>query len=62
MAISASNALGLEFSGVDIIGEHNPVVLEVNPSPGFMIGMITKQDIVGLIVDHLKEKYDKYYN
>jgi ribosomal protein S6--L-glutamate ligase len=36
LAIRASNAIGLNFAGVDIImGEDGPLVLEVNLSPGF---------------------------
>ena len=57
MAIAAVQSLGLEFAGVDIIGEYEPRVLEVNPSPGFAIEHITDEDIAGQIMDYLKGLY-----
>lgn len=35
LAISAASAVGADYSGVDIINAKQPLVLEVNSSPGF---------------------------
>ncbi len=52
IARAAAAALELEIAGVDLIQTHHgPVVLEVNPSPGFeALETATGEDIAGAIV------------
>lgn len=46
LAINATAALKLPYAGVDIIDSVNgPLVLEVNPSPGFAISSMTGTDV-----------------
>lgn len=58
LAISASNALGLHFSGVDIIETGSgPVVLEVNLSPGFEgFDKVYSADIAADVLDWALQK------
>ncbi len=54
VAVKASNALGLDVSGVDLVVDANGrvEVLEVNYSPGFRgIEAVTGLDIAGMIID-----------
>ncbi len=53
LAIKATAALGLPYSGVDIIdSDRGPLVLEVNPSPGFQISTITGVDVARELIVH----------
>ena len=55
IAIAAAKAVGLEIAGVDIIVDHTgePMVLEVNYSPGFKgLEKTTGLDIAGMIIDY----------
>lgn len=58
LAVDASKALGLHFSGVDIIETDNgPVVLEVNLSPGFEgFDKVYEADISMVVVDWAKSQ------
>ena len=52
VAIKAAGALGLEIAGVDLLQTNEgPVVLEVNPSPGFeALESVTGLNIAGAII------------
>lgn len=58
IAVSATQAIGLDIAGVDLIrSEQGLLVLEVNASPGLeMIEQVSQTDIAGLILDHLLYK------
>ena len=53
LAIEAAAALELEVAGVDLLQTNEgPVVLEVNPSPGFEeLELVTGIDIAGVIIE-----------
>ena len=53
LAIEAAAALELEIAGVDLLQTNEgPVVLEVNPSPGFEeLESVTGIDIAGAIIE-----------
>lgn len=54
IAIAAVDALELPYAGVDIIdSDEGPLVLEVNPSPGYAISEITGVDIAKEIIEHI---------
>lgn len=54
IALDAVTAHKLAYAGVDIIDSNNgPLVLEVNPSPGFKIATVTGIDVVEKIIDSL---------
>jgi RimK family alpha-L-glutamate ligase len=61
IAIRASQSLGLEYSGVDIIeSETGPKVTEVNAAPTWHgLQMVTDFDISDRIVEHVIEKVKK---
>lgn len=61
LAVSASNLLGCEISGVDILeGEKDPVILEVNSQPGWRgLQSVTKVNIADRIVNHILTKMRK---
>lgn len=51
LAIKAVKAFKLQYAGVDIIDSPNgPLVLEVNPSPGFAISKITGTDVAREVI------------
>jgi len=54
LALKATEAHGLLYAGVDIIdSERGPLILEVNPSPGFAISRISGVDVVAKLVAEL---------
>lgn len=55
LAIAAAAALELEIAGVDLLQTNEgPVVLEVNPSPGFEeLESVTGIDIAGVIIEFI---------
>lgn len=61
LAIKATQAMGLDVAGVDLIRSNNGLmVLEVNASPGLeMIEKVSQVDIAALMIDHLLEKLQK---
>jgi RimK family alpha-L-glutamate ligase len=59
LSIRASKALGLEYTGVDVLesGEGTPYVIELNSTPGWRgIQSVTKLDITKAIIDHVVSK------
>ena len=51
LAIRAVSAFGLPYAGVDIIASNKgPLVLEVNPSPGFGIQEVSDTDITAEVI------------
>ena len=57
LAVEAARALGLGHCGVDlVIGEDGPVVLEVNPTPGFLrLEEVTGIDVARALIEHAVE-------
>jgi ribosomal protein S6--L-glutamate ligase len=55
VAVQSAQIMGLRFAGVDMLeGEHGPLVMEVNSSPGLEgIETATDLDIAGAIVDYV---------
>ncbi|MFV2071039.1 MAG: RimK family alpha-L-glutamate ligase [Thermoanaerobaculales bacterium] len=55
LAVSAARILGLGHCGIDMVaGEHGPVILEVNPTPGFLcLEEATGVDVARALVEHL---------
>ena len=57
LAVKAVSALGINFAGVDLIdSRRGPLVLEVNPSPGFAIGAISGIDVAQEVIARFKEE------
>lgn len=57
MAISSLEILGLGYAGVDIIDSvRGPLVLEVNPSPGFGISDVVGKDVADGVIKAMKKK------
>lgn len=57
IAVLAAACLELPFCGVDIIdGPAGPLVLEVNPSPGFAIAEITEIPVPDIVANYYIEK------
>jgi len=54
LATAAAAALGLGHCGVDLLeGEDGPLVVEVNPTPGFLeLERVTGVDVAGALVGH----------
>ncbi|HLG25168.1 MAG TPA: RimK family alpha-L-glutamate ligase [Candidatus Gracilibacteria bacterium] len=53
LAVRASQALGLQIAGVDLLRSKNgPIVMEVNSNPGFFgLSRITGIDVAGEVID-----------
>ena len=58
LAIEATKALNLDFSGVDLLFDgEGYTVCEVNGIPGFRtIGLTSKENVPHLMLKHIKEK------
>lgn len=54
-AVRSAQIMGLKVAGVDMLeGEHGPLVMEVNSSPGLQgIETATQLDVAGAIVDYM---------
>ncbi|OFZ78661.1 MAG: hypothetical protein A2583_07085 [Bdellovibrionales bacterium RIFOXYD1_FULL_53_11] len=61
VAIKATQTLGLQVAGVDLMeSSHGPVVIEVNSSPGFEgIEQATGMNVAGKIVSHIAKTVKK---
>ena len=57
IAIHAAKAMGLRVAGVDLLrSNHEPVVIEVNSSPGLEgIEKATGIDVAGKIIDYINK-------
>jgi len=54
-AIKAAKAVGLSIAGVDLMrSNRGPLVLEVNPSPGFGIEHVTGRNVAEKIIEYLE--------
>lgn len=52
----AAKAMGLSICGVDMMrSDRGPLVLEVNPSPGFAIEKVTSRNVAGAIIDYVEQ-------
>jgi ribosomal protein S6--L-glutamate ligase len=55
-AQKAAKAMGLPICGVDMMrSDRGPLVLEVNPSPGFGIESVTSRNVAGKILDYVEQ-------
>jgi ribosomal protein S6--L-glutamate ligase len=56
VAQKAAKALGLSVCGVDMMrSDKGPLVLEVNPSPGFGIETVTGRNVAAKILDYIEQ-------
>ncbi len=56
VAQKAAKALGLSVCGVDLMrSDKGPLVLEVNPSPGFGIETVTDRNVAAKILDYVEQ-------
>jgi ribosomal protein S6--L-glutamate ligase len=60
LSVEASAAIGLEYSGVDILrseGDGEPYVIELNSTPGWQgLQSVTEKDVTALVVDYILSK------
>ena len=55
-ALRAAKAMGLSVCGVDMMrSSRGPLVLEVNPSPGFGIEHVTGRNVAARIIDYVEQ-------
>lgn len=55
-AQKAAKAMGLSICGVDMMrSDRGPLVLEVNPSPGFGIEQVTGRNVASKILDYIEQ-------
>ena len=55
-ALKAAKAIGLSVCGVDMMrSSRGPLVLEVNPSPGFIIEKVTGRNVAGKIIEYVEQ-------
>ncbi|HEX5394828.1 MAG TPA: RimK family alpha-L-glutamate ligase [Candidatus Saccharimonadales bacterium] len=55
VAVKAAKAMGLNIAGVDLIrSRRGPLVLEVNPSPGFAIEQVTGRNVAEKIIEYIE--------
>lgn len=55
-AIKAAKTMGLPFCGVDMMrSSRGPLVLEVNPSPGFGIEKVTGRDVAEKVIEYIEQ-------
>lgn len=59
-AQKAAKAMGLPVCGVDMMrSERGPLVIEVNPSPGFNIEKVTDRNVAAKIVEYIEQNAKK---
>lgn len=55
LAIKAAKTMGLNIAGVDLVrSKRGPLVLEVNPSPGFAIEQVTGRNVAEQIIEYVE--------
>lgn len=55
-ALRAAKAMGLSICGVDMMrSERGPLVLEVNPSPGFGVEKVTGRNVAEKIIEYIEQ-------
>ncbi len=55
-ALKAAKAMGLSICGVDMMrSDRGPLVLEVNPSPGFGIEKVTGRNVAEKIIEYIEQ-------
>jgi ribosomal protein S6--L-glutamate ligase len=55
VAVRAAKSMGLSIAGVDLIrSKRGPLVLEVNPSPGFAIEQVTGRNVAEKIIEYVE--------
>ncbi len=55
-AVKAARTMGLPICGVDMMrSERGPLVLEVNPSPGFGIEKVTGRNVAEKIIEYIEQ-------
>ena len=55
-ALRAAKAMGLSICGVDMMrSDRGPLVLEVNPSPGFGIEKVTGRNVSEKIIEYIEQ-------
>ena len=56
VAVKAAKAMGLPFCGVDMMrSSRGPLVLEVNPSPGFAIEKVTGRNVAEKVIEYIEQ-------
>ncbi len=56
IAVKAARAMGLSICGVDMMrSSRGPLVLEVNPSPGFGIEKVTDRNVAEKIIEYVEQ-------
>jgi len=61
LAVAASQAIGLKFSGVDLLKDPSGTsyVVEVNSNPGMSIVDVTGINVPALVVEYIEKNYQK---
>ncbi|OGL25602.1 alpha-L-glutamate ligase [Candidatus Saccharibacteria bacterium RIFCSPHIGHO2_12_FULL_49_19] len=55
VAVKAAKAVGLSIAGVDMMrSSRGPLVVEVNPSPGFAIEQVTERNVAEKIIEYVE--------
>ncbi len=55
-ALKAAKAMGLSICGVDMMrSDRGPLVLEVNPSPGFGVEKVTGRNVAEKIIEYIEQ-------
>lgn len=61
-AQKAARAMGLSICGVDMLrSKRGPLVLEVNPSPGFGIEKVTDRNVAEKIIEYIEQNATKQH-
>jgi len=56
----AAKAMNLPVCGVDMMrSERGPLVIEVNPSPGFAIEKVTNRNVAAKIIEYVEQNAKK---
>jgi ribosomal protein S6--L-glutamate ligase len=56
VALKAAKAMGLPFCGVDMMqSDRGPLVLEINPSPGFGIEKVTGRNVAEKVIEYIEQ-------